>query len=100
MSDATDPKTLMSLLKEKAVEMKNLKKRLKKCEEKYVENFKTNKLLVIDRDNLIKLLLDTVHDPNSKEKLKIDEYGCYDYEILKPIIDSENARHAVVDQEE
>jgi 3-methyladenine DNA glycosylase/8-oxoguanine DNA glycosylase len=48
--------TLMSLLKEKAKELKNVQKKLKKVEEKFVEIHKEHKLIAKDRDTFIQLL--------------------------------------------
>ena len=82
MEPPQDQGNLLSLLKEKAKEIKQIKKKLKKCEDKYVEQFKTNKLLMIDRENLIKLLVDCFNDPLVKDRLNIDEFGWYDYEYM------------------
>jgi hypothetical protein len=48
-----DKETLLSLLKDKAKENKNLSKKLKKLEEKYVELHKREKGLLKDRETFI-----------------------------------------------
>ena len=75
MDEAQDPNTLIELLKDKAKEIKQIKKKLSTCENKYVEVFKTNKMLLLDRQNLTKILIDCFDDPMLKEKLNIEEYG-------------------------
>ena len=42
MEENQDPQTLLDLLKDKAKEIKQIKKKLKTCEDKYVEVFKAN----------------------------------------------------------
>ena len=51
-----NPDTLMMLLQEKAREMKQTQKKLKKVEEKYVEIHKQNKGLLQDRETFIQFL--------------------------------------------
>ena len=53
MSDEPDRDTLLSLLKEKAKELKQAEKKLKKVEEKYVVLHKQQKGLIQDRETFI-----------------------------------------------
>lgn len=87
MADSQDPETLLLLLKDKAKEIKALKKKVKKVEEKYVEMFKSNKMISIDRENLVKLLVESYSDPEVKHKLTIEDLGSYNYDDLKPILE-------------
>ncbi len=50
MADQADPETLVSLLKEKAKELKLVQKKLTKVEDKFVETHKLQKALVRDRE--------------------------------------------------
>ena len=87
MGDNEEIETLTVLLKDKAKDIKALKKKLKKVEEKYVEVFKNNKMIVEDRKNLVKLLVESYNDPEIQNKLTFDDYGWYSYEDLKPILE-------------
>ncbi len=51
-----DSETLMSLLKEKAKELKTLQKKLDKVEEKFFQTHKQQKALLKDRDTFVALL--------------------------------------------
>lgn len=51
-----DKETLVSLLKEKAKELKMSQKKLSKVEDKFVETHKLQKALVRDRDTFVALL--------------------------------------------
>ena len=51
-----DSETLMSLLKEKAKELKTLQKKLDKVEEKFFQTQKQQKALLKDRDTFVALL--------------------------------------------
>ena len=51
-----DSDTLMSLLKEKAKELKTLQKKLDKVEEKFFQTHKQQKALLKDRDTFVALL--------------------------------------------
>ena len=51
-----DLDTLMQLLKEKAKELKQTQKKLKKVEDKYVDMHKQQKNLISDRENFIQFL--------------------------------------------
>ena len=54
--DGTDKETLMQLLKEKAKEIKQTNKKLKKVEDKYFEMHKLQKNLINDRETFIQFL--------------------------------------------
>lgn len=56
MADDIDKETMVSLLKDKAKENKQLSKKVKKLEEKYVELHKREKALMKDRDTFIQFL--------------------------------------------
>ena len=75
MGDNEEIETLTVLLKDKAKDIKALKKKLKKVEEKYVEVFKNNKMIVEDRKNLVKLLVESYNDPEIQNKLTFDDFG-------------------------
>lgn len=51
--DDIDSETLIQLLKEKAKELKQTTKKLKKVEDKFVEGHKTQKSLIDDRETLL-----------------------------------------------
>jgi hypothetical protein len=50
---AEDPETLLTLLKEKAKELKLAQKKLSKVEDRYVETHKLQKALLRDRETFI-----------------------------------------------
>lgn len=56
MADEIDRETMVSLLKDKAKENKQLVKKVKKLEEKYVELHKKEKALIKDRETFIAFL--------------------------------------------
>ena len=56
MAEDIDRDTMVSLLKDKAKENKQLVKKVKKLEEKYVELHKNQKALVKDRETFIQFL--------------------------------------------
>ena len=56
MADEIDKETMVSLLKDKAKENKQLQKKVKKLEEKYVELHKREKGLLKDRETFIQFL--------------------------------------------
>jgi len=51
--DTLDSETLIQLLKEKAKELKQTQKKLKKVEDKFVEMHKSQKNLISDRETFI-----------------------------------------------
>jgi predicted transcriptional regulator len=55
-SESVDTDTLMALLKEKAKELKQTQKKLKKVEDKFVEMHKSQKNLISDRETFIQFL--------------------------------------------
>ena len=56
VDEGLDNDTLMSLLKEKAKELKSTQKKLKKVEDKFVEFHKAQKKLLNDRETFIQFL--------------------------------------------
>ena len=84
MVDEVDKETMVSLLKEKAKENKQLIKKVKKLEEKYVELHKTQKALIKDRDTFIQFL-HLVFPQQHLDELLLpdDEFGLYDIEHLR-----------------
>lgn len=54
--DGLDKETLIQLLKEKAKELKQSQKKLKKVEDKFVEMHKSQKNLINDRETFIQFL--------------------------------------------
>ena len=83
-SDEPDRDTLLSLLKEKAKELKQAEKKLKKVEEKYVELHKQQKGLIQDRETFIQFL-HLVFPQNHLDELLLpdNQYGLYDIEHLR-----------------
>jgi hypothetical protein len=51
-----DPETLLSLLKEKAKELRQTQKKLGKVEERFIETHKNMKDLITDRETFIHFL--------------------------------------------
>ena len=74
----------MSLLKEKAKELKQTQKKLKKVEEKYVEIFKSQKDLQRDRETFIQFLHLVFPQQILDELLLPDtQIGLYDIDYLR-----------------
>ena len=84
MSDEIDKETMVSLLKDKAKENKQLQKKLKKLEIKYVEQHKKEKALIKDRETFIQFL-HLVFPQQILEEVLLpeNELGLYDLEHLK-----------------
>ena len=88
MADQADPETLVSLLKEKAKELKLAQKKLTKVEDKFVETHKLQKALIRDRETFQQFLqLVFGDDPKSMAEIYLgdssDQYGLYDIDLLK-----------------
>lgn len=83
-SEEPDRETLLSLLKEKAKELRASEKKLKKVEEKYVELHKQQKGLLQDRETFIQFL-HLVFPQNHLDELLLPEgqYGLYDIDHLR-----------------
>lgn len=81
---ADDKNTMIELLKDKAKENKQLVKKVKKLEEKYVELHKHEKGLIQDRETFINFL-HLVFPQHLLDELLLpdDQYGLYDIEHLK-----------------
>ena len=88
MADQADPETLVSLLKEKAKELKLVQKKLTKVEDKFVETHKLQKALVRDRETF-QLFLQVVFGEHPQTISEVylgdssDQYGLYDIDLLK-----------------
>ena len=88
MEDQLDQDTLISLLKEKAKELKATQKKLKKVEDKFVEMHKSQKNLISDRETFIQFL-HVVYPKNllEEEILIMPEgpegYGMFDFNHLR-----------------
>jgi hypothetical protein len=85
MAEEIDRETMLSLLKEKASENKQLARKLKKLEEKYVELNKREKGLVKDRETFIQFL-HLVFPPQQLEEVLLPETvepGLYDIDHLR-----------------
>lgn len=84
MADDIDRDTMVSLLKDKAKENKQLSKKVKKLEEKYVELHKREKGLLKDRETFISFLHLVFPQQHLDELLLPDgEFGLYDIEHLR-----------------
>lgn len=70
---ALDPQTLMSLLKEKAKELRKTQTKLNKVEEKFVDLHKKEKALLKDRDTFIAFLYLVFPEDVLKELLLPDD---------------------------
>jgi hypothetical protein len=70
---ALDPQTLMSLLKEKAKELRKTQTKLNKVEEKFVDLHKKEKALLKDRETFIAFLYLVFPEDVLKELLLPDE---------------------------
>ena len=82
--DALDPQTLMSLLKEKAKELRKTQTKLNKVEEKFVGIHKKEKALLKDRETFIAFLYLVFPEDVLKELLlPDDQYGIYDIEHIQ-----------------
>ena len=84
MADDIDKETMVSLLKDKAKENKQLSKKVKKLEEKYVELHKREKALLKDRETFIQFL-HLVFPPQHLQELLLpeNEIGLYDIDHLR-----------------
>ena len=83
-NSALDPQTLMSLLKEKAKELRKTQTKLNKVEEKFVEIHKKEKALLKDRETFIAFLYIIFPEEILKEiLLPEDQYGLYDIDHIK-----------------
>jgi hypothetical protein len=84
---AEDPETLVSLLKEKAKELKLAQKKLSKVEDKYVETHKLQKALLRDRETFIQLLKVIFTEASLLKEVMLDDtadsYGLYDITQLQ-----------------
>ena len=84
---AEDPETLVSLLKEKAKELKLAQKKLSKVEDKYVETHKLQKALLRDREPFIELLKVIFTEAGLLKEVMLDDtadsYGLYDITQLQ-----------------
>ena len=84
VSQQQDPETLLSLLKDKAKELKLTQKKLSKVEDKFVETHKQQKALLSDRDTFEQFLKRCVFadHPSILEEICMqdvpDNYGLYD----------------------
>ena len=108
MADDIDRDTMVSLLKDKAKENKQLSKKVKKLEEKYVELHKREKGLLKDRETFISFLHLVFPQQHLDELLLPDgEFGLYDIEHLRQFWthlksknDNESAHIIIVMREE
>jgi hypothetical protein len=74
----------MSLLKEKAKELRKTQTKLNKVEEKFVDLHKKEKSLLKDRETFIAFLYLVFSEETLKELLlPDDQYGLYDIEHIK-----------------
>lgn len=84
---AEDPETLLTLLKEKAKELKLAQKKLSKVEDRYVETHKLQKALLRDRDTFIQLLKVIFTEADLLREVILDDtadnYGLYDITQLQ-----------------
>jgi hypothetical protein len=82
--DNLDPATLMSLLKEKAKELRKTQTKLNKLEEKFVEMHKKEKLLLKDRQTFVEFMYLVFPEDFMKEVLLPDDsLGLYDIDHIK-----------------
>lgn len=86
--DELDQETLIQLLKEKAKELKQTQKKLKKVEDKFVEGHKTQKSLIDDRETLIQFLQLVFPSRILEEEIMImpegaQGFGMLDYNHLR-----------------
>ena len=81
---ADDKNTMIELLKDKAKENKQLVKKVKKLEQKYVELHKLEKALTQDRETFIQFL-HLVFPQHHLDELLLpsDQFGLYDIEHLR-----------------
>ena len=80
--DELDQETLIQLLKEKAKELKQTQKKLKKVEDKFVEGHKTQKSLIDDRETLIQFLQLVFPSRILEEEIMIMPEGAAGYGML------------------
>ena len=84
---AEDPETLLTLLKEKAKELKLAQKKLSKVEDRYVETHKLQKALLRDRETFIQLLKVIFTEADLLREVILDDtadnYGLYDITQLQ-----------------